>query len=95
MLDLATLLRYSDPMKRSQWKRLSARGDSYYRRLLPRIRRHRGKIVAIELESGQFLLGRDELTVALHAMKKYPGKRFGVYRIGHPAVHKFRSRRKC
>lgn len=75
-------------------KRLPSRGDGFYRRLLPRLRRHKGKILAIELESGKYLMGRDELAVALRAMKQYPGKLFGVYRIGHRAVHKFRKIRR-
>ena len=49
-----------------------------------------GHILAIELESGDYVLGKDELKVALKAVKKFPGEKFSFFRIGYPAVHKLR-----
>jgi len=54
--------------------------------------RYKGRILAIELESGQYVVGKDELQVALEAVKKFPGKKFSFFRIGYPAVHKLRLR---
>jgi len=48
--------------------------------------------MAIEVDSGQYVIGKDELQVALQAVKKFPGKKFSFIRIGYPAVHKLRLR---
>lgn len=33
---------------------------------------------------------KDELQVALAAVKKFPSKKFNFFRVGYPAVHKLR-----
>ena len=71
--------------------RLQARGEQRYQQLLPRLKqRYKGRIVAIEPDSGAFVIGRDELQVALEAVKKFPKKQFAFFRIRYPAVHKVR-----
>lgn len=78
---------------RNHIHRLQAKGERLYQRLKARLEpRHKGDIVAIEVESGQYLVGKDELQVALKAVKKFPGKQFSFFRIGYPAVHKLRIR---
>ena len=73
--------------------RLQAKGDRLYRRLRHRLEpRHKGAIVAIETESGGYVVGKDELDVALAATQKFPGKKFIFFRVGYPAVHKLRRR---
>jgi hypothetical protein len=73
--------------------RLHAQGKRLYQRLQKKIGpRYKGQIVAIEAESGQYVLGKDELQVALAAVKKFPGKQFTFFRVGYPAVHKLRTR---
>ena len=73
--------------------RLQAKGERLYQRLKTSLEpRHKGDIVAIEVESGQYIVGEDELQVALRAVKKFPGKKFSFFRIGYPAVHKLRVR---
>ncbi|MDP3723499.1 MAG: hypothetical protein Q8R91_08395 [Candidatus Omnitrophota bacterium] len=73
--------------------RLQAKGERFYRHLRARLEpRHKGDIVAIEVESGQYIVGKDELQVALKAVKGFPGKKFSFFRIGYPAVHKLRLR---
>ncbi len=75
--------------------RLQAKGERVYRRLRPKLEpRYKGQILAIEVESGQYVVGKDELRVALKAMTKFPGKKFSFFRVGYPAVHKLR-RREC
>lgn len=62
-----------------------------YKRLKLKIEKnYRGKIIAIDPISGNYIIGEDELSTALKARKAYPGKIFHFFRIGHPAVHKFR-----
>jgi hypothetical protein len=79
----------------NQIHRLQAKGERVYRRLRPRLEpRYKGQILAIEVESGQCVVGKDELQVALKAMNKFPGKKFSFFRVGYPAVHKLR-RREC
>ena len=73
--------------------RLQSKGERVYQRLQARLeRRYKGRIVAIEVDSGQYVMGKDELQVALRAVKKFPGKQFSFIRIGYPAVHKLRFR---
>ena len=55
-------------------------------------KRHKGKVVAIEAESGQYVLGEDELEVALEARRQF-GKPVHFFRLGYGAVHKFRRLR--
>lgn len=76
---------------RERIRRFHARGEHLYQRLKRRLEpRHKGDIVAIEPDSGQYLVGKDELQVALKAMKRFPGKQFAFFRVGYPAVHKLR-----
>ena len=77
--------------QRNQIHRLHAKGERQYRRLRPKLEpRYKGQILAIEVESDEYVLGKDELKVALKAVKKFPGRKFSFFRIGYPAVHKLR-----
>lgn len=79
-------------MSKGKLKRLIGRGEKIYKRLLKRLLpKHKGQIIVIEPESGHYFIGRDELKVALRAMRTFPEKCFRVFRIGYPAVHKFRK----
>lgn len=53
-------------------------------------KRHSGEVVAIEAESGQYVLGKDELEVALEAKERFD-KPVYFFKLGYEAVHKFRS----
>lgn len=69
------------------------KGKKIYRRLSSTlIKRYKGKIIAIEGESQKYVIGKDELDVALKAKKLFPGKAVNFFRIGYSAVHKFRMR---
>ena len=77
--------------QRNYIHRLHAKGERLYQRLRSKLEsRYRSHILAIEVESGQYVLGKDELKVALKAVKKFPGRKFSFFRIGYPAVHKLR-----
>lgn len=54
---------------------------------------YKGKIVAIDVTSGNYIIGKDELDAALKTKKQFPGKVFNFFRIGYPVVHKFRKER--
>ncbi len=47
----------------------------------------KGKVVAIEVESGEMFLGRTPLEAGLKARQKFPDKIFYFIRVGYPAVH--------
>jgi hypothetical protein len=53
---------------------------------------HRGRIVAIDIESGAFEVGEDSLTAAKQLLVRYPDAQIFGIRIGHRAVHRFGSR---
>jgi hypothetical protein len=53
--------------------RLHAKGERLYQQLRKKIEpRYKGQIIAIEAESGQYVVGKDELQVAREAVKKFP-----------------------
>ena len=67
------------------------KGKTIYRKLQPKFKKDKGKIVAIEIESGDYFIGEDELEAAKKARGKSPDKIFVFFRIGHPAVQKLRK----
>jgi hypothetical protein len=70
---------------------LYEKGKKIYKRLKAKLEKtNKGKIIAIEPNSGNYIVGKDEFIVALKAQQKFPGKIFDFFRIGYPAVHKFR-----
>ena len=48
----------------------------------------KGKIVAIEVESGDYFIGDTPLKAGIQGQQKYPNKQFYFKRIGYNAVHK-------
>lgn len=49
--------------------------------------RFRGKIVAIETNSGNYFVGNSELDAYKEGIKKYPDKKFVFKRIGFDFTH--------
>ena len=73
--------------------RLHVRGERLYQEPQKKIEpRYKSQIIAIEPDSGEYVVGKDEPQVALEAVKKFPGKQFTFFRIGYLAVHKLRVR---
>jgi hypothetical protein len=67
---------------------------SDYTRLKPALEpQQNGKVVAIEVESGGYVLGNDELDATLKALEQFPGKVFHFIRVGSPVMHTMRSAR--
>ncbi len=50
-------------------------------------RDHKGEIVAIEIASGDFFLGKNEIEAYEKGIKKYPDKTFVYKRVGYKATH--------
>ncbi len=64
----------------------------YRRKLRPTLeRKYKGRIVAIDVDSGDYFLGRTVLEAMEKGRRKHPGKIFYAIRIGHRAVHSLRS----
>lgn len=73
--------------------RIYSQARKIYKKLKSQLEpKYKGKIIAIEVESGKYILGEDELDTALKAKERFPGKVFNFFRIGYPVVHKFRKR---
>lgn len=51
----------------------------------------RGKIVAIDIESGEVFIARTALEAAMKARKKFPDRLFYFVRVGYPAVHSLKG----
>jgi hypothetical protein len=51
----------------------------------------RGKIVAIDIETGAFEVAKDSLTASDRLLEKYPDAQIRFVRIGHRAVHRIGS----
>ncbi|MEK6882059.1 MAG: hypothetical protein AABY22_20755 [Nanoarchaeota archaeon] len=49
--------------------------------------KYKGKIVAIDLDTGDYFIGDSELDAHKKAIKKYPNKRFIFKRIGFTSTH--------
>jgi hypothetical protein len=72
-------------------ERVVAKGREVYRRLAKELEaKYPGQIVAIEVESGDHVVGEDELEAARKARERFPGKRLYFARVGSRVVHKFR-----
>ena len=67
------------------------KGRKIYKKLKSKLEKHyKGMIIAIEPDSGGYVIGKDEIDAALKAQHQFPGKIFDFFRIGYAAVHKFR-----
>lgn len=59
--------------RRNHIHRLHAKGERQYQRIRSKLEpRYKGHILAIEVELGDYVLGKDELKVALKGGKEIP-----------------------
>ncbi len=64
----------------------------YYENLKDRLElEHKGEIVAINPETGDYFLGKTLLEAVKKGREKYPNAIFYSMKIGYPAVVKFRG----
>ena len=70
------------------------RGDEIYESTIrPQVEADNyGKIVAIDIETGTFVIADDTLTASQKLLAKCPQAQTWVVRIGHHAVHRFGAR---
>jgi hypothetical protein len=67
---------------------LITRGQEVYQRLKDQLEaNYLGKIVAIEVESGDYFVGDSVVEAARKARAKHPNKLFYFAKVGAPAVH--------
>jgi hypothetical protein len=74
---------------------LARRGDEIYDRdILPKLRpEDRGKIVAVDTETGDYELAPDELTAAHGLRARRPDAQIWFRRVGSRYLHRFGHRR--
>lgn len=63
------------------------RANQIYEQIKANVAHHKGKIVAIELDTGDYFLGDDVQDAYEKAHKKYPSKEFYFKRVGFKAVY--------
>src|SRR5438445_11786001 len=67
--------------------------DLYEQKVRPLVEAgNKGKIVAIDIDSGAFELAEDGLTAANRLLASCPDAQIWCVRIGYPAVHRFGAR---
>jgi hypothetical protein len=73
---------------------LEEKGERLYRTRLRRLleQAHHGEYVAIEVESGDYFVGKTMGEALAAAEQKHPRKRFYFIRIGYPAAVSFKNR---
>jgi len=76
-------------MKNGQPLAFDRKAETIYRKKLkPKLeRKYRGRIVAIDVDSGDYFVGRTVLEAIEKGRRRHPGKIFYAVRIGYPAVH--------
>ena len=66
------------------------RGDEIYQRQIRgKVEQgNRGRIVAIDLETGAYEMGEDELAASDRLLARHPEAQIWFVRVGYPAVHR-------
>ena len=78
------------------WKPLNGHGMAekakvIYEKIKDRLEaEHKGEVVAIDIESGDYFLGKTGLEAARRARARYPNRIPYIIRIGRPAYISFR-----
>jgi len=69
---------------------VATKGQRVFRQLSEKLEKeHLGEAVAIEVDTGDYFLGKTGLEAVRKAREKYPGKLFFVGRVGQPAYGSF------
>ena len=64
------------------------KGEQIYQNIKTRLIGKEGKIVAIELHSGDYFIGKNVIEAYKKGKSKHPAKQFLFKRIGHKAVYR-------
>ncbi len=80
-------------MKNGHTLAFDKKAQAIYRtKLKPKLEgKFKGRIVAIDVESEDYFVGRTVLEAIEKGRRKHPGKIFYAVRIGYPAVHSLRT----
>jgi hypothetical protein len=67
------------------------RGNEIYEsQVRPQVEQgNHGKIVAIDIETGEFELAKDTMTASARLLERCPDAQIWCVRIGHKGVHRF------
>ena len=69
------------------------RGHQIYERIRPQVEEsHRGEVVAIDLDTGEYEVASDIVTAAHRLRERCPKTRTWFVRIGHEALYRFGPR---
>ena len=58
------------------------RVEEIYQKIKDKLKGFEGKIVAIDIDSGDYFIGNDALEAYENGIKKHPGKEFFFKRVG-------------
>jgi hypothetical protein len=71
------------------------RAEQLYAQLRPQLEAgNHGKILALDVDSGEYELGDDTMTTTNRLLARRPDAQIWCYRIGYPAVFRFGGRLK-
>lgn len=69
-------------------KQFVHKGEEKYQALKEKLEpEHKGKIVAIDIETGDYFLGESVIEAVKKGREKYPNKIFFTAKVGFPVVH--------
>ena len=81
------MLKYGPVNKRE----IISKGEAIYEKIRERIEKeHRGKVIVIEVESGDYFLGKTGPEASRKAREKYPDKVFYKAKVAYPAYISFK-----
>lgn len=84
----------TEPQPRYSKEEHARRGAIMYdQRVRPQVEAgNRGKVVALDVDTGEFELAEDTLVASQRLMARRPDAQIWCVRIGYPAVHRFGPR---
>lgn len=84
----------TSPQPRYSKEEHARRGtDLYEQHVRPQVEAgNHGRVVAIDVDSGDFEVAEDTLTASQRLLARHPDGQIWCVRIGHPAVHHFGPR---
>lgn len=76
----------------SKINEIAEKGEAIYKKIKDKLEPENvGKIVAINVDTGEYFLGKDTVEADHKARDKYPDAVFHLVRVGYPAVHSFKG----
>ena len=67
--------------------KMKEKADQIYEKVKDELEGHEGKLMAIEVESGDYFLGKTTTEAYKKARTKYPHKKFFFKRVGFRTAH--------